>query len=497
MNVTAVAVEQNIPERTATLDVLRRLRGRATMADIVAATGLAQARAEAGLRSVLSTHRGHIEVGERGDLVYAFDPHLLTRDHVPFWRRLLNGVRRVAKTAFKAWIAVMLLAYFIIFLVLAVAAIVVVVAKRDDSDFDMRGGRHFSFNWLWFLFWTPDWRWGRPYYGQRWERRLAGKQRVPFYKKVFAFVLGPDEPAATREEQDRELVQLIRSRSGVITAADVVMLTGRPLAEVHEELGRLMGSFEGDARATERGEVVYVFPDLMVSAHGTVSAAPPDPAWRRLLQPRPLTGNSTGTNIAIGAINTFNLAGVAAAAYAIPAVAPGSTAVWGGLVWVPLVFSTLFFSVPLIRSIGTRRENERRRERNLRSVVLGIIMDASLQHHAISHDDVVARVQSALGAETAGNRIRAAMDHLAAELEADVVPGTDGSPGFAFNSLRREFEAGETLRRSLRYEQRQVGAVVYSSADDTQEEARRDLETFDRQLRATMAADRIAFSEPF
>jgi hypothetical protein len=493
-----VAEREGVELRSATLDVLKRLRGRATVADIVAATGLAQSRAESALRSLLATHTGHVEVGERGDLVYAFQPHLLTRDHVPLWRRLSSSARRVARTIFKAWIALTLVAYFIIFLTLAIAAVVIVVAKRgDDSDFDVRPGRNFSFNWLWFLFWAPDWRWGTPYYGQRWEHRAGRKQRVPFYKKVFAFVFGPDVPRPTREELDRQLVQLIRSRNGVITAADVVMQTGARFEAAHEELGRIMGAFNGEARATEDGEVVYLFPELMVSAHGAVEAKAPEPAWRRLLQPQPLTGNSTGTNVAIVGINAFNLAGVAFASMAIPSVAPTNPGLWAGLVWVPLAFSALFFAIPLLRSLATRRENTRRRATNLRSVVLGNVMEAALAGRALTLDEVVGRVRTALGKDTPARDIAAALNTLAAELDAGIEAGADDRPRFEFAALRRQLEAGAAQRRALRYEQLRVGAVVYSSADEPQEQARRDLETFDRDLHAALAPERVAYAEPF
>ena len=54
------------------------------------------------------------------------------------------------------------------------------------------GGFHLPFM---FWLWTPDWRLGQPYYGRRFEHR-SGK-KVPFYKKVFAFVFGPDRPRAS------------------------------------------------------------------------------------------------------------------------------------------------------------------------------------------------------------------------------------------------------------------------------------------------------------
>lgn len=487
-------------ERTGTDDVLsalRRLRGRATVADIVAATGLAQAKAEGALRELLGTRTGHIEVGEKGDLVYAFDPRLLEREHRPWWRRAIDGIRRFAKVAFKAWIAVTLVFYFLLFLVLAVAAVVAVIARGggDDVDFDVRGGRHFRLDWLWFIFWAPDFRWGSPYYGQRWERLHGRRRRVPFYKKVFAFVLGPDEPRPSPEERDRERVRLIRSRGGALTTADMVLYTGMTADEAKSELGRLMGAFDGDARATPDGEVVYLFPELMVSAHGTVREEAPPPAWRRLLPERPLTGNSTGSNVAIAAINTFNLAGVAAAAtFFIPTLGFEGGFAWGGLVWVPLVFSVLFFAVPLARLVGVKRENARRTVENIRRVALGPLFEASLEGAPVEEQAIAGRVRAELrDARPSDAAIRRALQRLVAEFDGDIEVDAEGRTLYRFPRLRRELGAGAAVRREAALGERTIGAVVYSSADDAIEAGRRELETFDRDLRRTLAQPAAAY----
>jgi predicted transcriptional regulator len=67
------------PDDRPVLQALRRTKGRATVGDVSARTGLGQSEAEAALRRLLEQRRGHLEVGERGDLVYAFEPGLLER----------------------------------------------------------------------------------------------------------------------------------------------------------------------------------------------------------------------------------------------------------------------------------------------------------------------------------------------------------------------------------------------------------------------------------
>ncbi len=490
MSSAVVTVDE---QRETVIDALRRLRGRATVADIVAATGLVQARAESALRSILETHRGHVEVGDRGDIVYAFDARLLSRDHVPWWRRVVRGLKRVAKTAFKAWIALTLVAYFVIFLVLAVAAIVVVIAKKDDVD--LPRGRHFRMDWLWFLFWAPDWRWGAPYYGHRYERMGGRKRRVPFYKKVFAFVFGPDQPVPSQEQRDREHVRLIRARDGVLATADLVMHTGDAPERAHEELGRLLGALDGDASATPEGEVVYRFPDLMVSAHGRVSATPPDPAWRQLKPSRPITGNSIGSNLAIAGINAFNLAGVASAVlFVFPTLGIGGPVAWTALVWFPLAFTILFFAIPAVRTIGVRRDNAKRRADNVRRVVLGQVFDAALADEAVTAGGIRERVAEALpDAVPTSTEVERILRDLLAEWDGEVETGADGALRYRFARLRSQIEAAAAARAALRYGERRVGEVVYSSADDADEASRRDLATFDRDLRRSLEPGRVAW----
>lgn len=171
---------------------LRRLEGRATVADISAATGLERAESEAVLRNLLEHRRGHLEVGERGDLVYRFDKGLLTRDAESLWTRIKRGTLL-----------------------------------------------------------------------------------------VFAFVFGPDEPVRTQHDKDREMLRFVRARRGVVSATDLVQMTGMELAEAEGELGRLMAAHDGEVEVTDRGTLLYTFPDLMVSAQGTVREREPAPAWRR------------------------------------------------------------------------------------------------------------------------------------------------------------------------------------------------------------------------
>ncbi|HSG49171.1 MAG TPA: hypothetical protein VLA43_15225 [Longimicrobiales bacterium] len=490
---------------------LRRLKGRATVGDVAAATGLAQPRAEAALRSLLEMHRGHLEVGERGDLVYRFEPSLIRRDAVPLLTRLKEGAWSIFKAAFKIWIVAMLVIYFVVFVALMIAAL---LANNRDGDGgglggggERRGGGHVHFPnfWLWYLIWSPNWGWGRPYYGDRYgrsrpRRRGERPQGPPFYKKVFAFVFGPDRPETSPERRDREYLRFIRSRQGAVSAVDLVQATGMELDEAESELARLMAAHDGDVQVTEDGTLVYLFPSLMVSAHGSVREREVPAAWRRLEPKLPLTGNGAGSNAVIAGINTFNLAAAATAPWFIfPRLGLGGPVAEIGLVWVPIIFSVSFFAVPLLRAPAVWRENARRAARNVRKAVLGLVSRASLGGTApdpVGLDQARALVEENLkGSRHRSVDLTRVMDRMVAEFDGEVEVTADGTPRFRFPGFRAAMAAAHRLRVKLGLGGEGVGRIVYTSDDDAAAQGARDLESFDRELAAGAAAEVAAGPE--
>jgi hypothetical protein len=493
----------------AILRELRRLEGRATVGDVMARTGLVQPEAEASLRRLLETRRGHLEVGESGTLVYRFEHGFIRRDEEPLFSRIRRGAWEAFKTGFKVWTLLMLVVYLVVFVVLLLAA--VFAGRSRDSGggggWGGGGGRrgrgyggghvHFPSFWFWYLLWSPGWGWGRPYYGHRWEQRVGAREaRVPLYKKAFAFVFGPDRPRPTQAQKDRSLLRLIRSRRGVVTAADFVQHTGLRRHETEEELARLVAAYDGDVKVSVNGTLVYVFPELMVSAHGRVADQPPDPAWRRLEPPLEVSGNSHGTNLAIGSVNAFNLVAAATAPlFIFPRLGFGGPVAWVGLVWVPLVFSTLFFAIPFFRRIGVHRENSARRERNLRKVMLAHVYSASLVGdgaQSVTAGSAATSVAKLTQKPLRPADVEAELTRLTADWDADVSSAPDGTLEYRFEAIRQEFQGAEEVRRALALEAREVGEIVYSSADSSVEDSQRDARSFDRELSAPKPQPSIA-----
>ena len=361
--------------------------------------------------------------------------------------------------------------------------------------------------WLIYWIWGPRWRLGRPYYGHRWERTLDREDKVPFYKKVFAFVFGPDRPRPTRNQLDRSTLRLIRARRGVITTSELVEHTGLGLAEAEEEMGRLVGAYGGEPAVSKEGDVVYAFPSLMMSAHGPVTAREPNPAWMRLEHSLELTGNTTAANAAVAGMNGFNLLAAATAPWFIfPRLGIEGPLAFVGLVLVPIVFSLMFFGIPLLRTLGVKLENRRRATRNVRRVLLGEVYRAALEERGVGLSGCIDRSASRLGGQAPSrHQVETELTRLAAEFDANVEPAENGSLVYSFPAIRRQFAASEGMRRSLRLEGRSLGEIVFSTGDSESEAAARDLAAFDRELDGAgldlmpylPSPDRVAFEDDY
>ena len=541
MNNTAVSRSTPDSHVRPILRALRKAKGRVTIGDVVADTGMGQDEVEATLRSLLETRRGNLEVGETGTLVYRFDPKLIQRDAEPFSTRFRRGAWQLFTQGFKAWIVLMLLVYFVIFVALIIAALVASQSKGGNRSSSRWGGRHGGFGglrgfWFWYFFWSPGWGRRRPYYGHRWEQRYGSKKgspKVPFIRKVFAFVFGPDKPKPTQHQKDRSVIRLIRARRGVLTATELVQHSGLPLREAEEELARLMVTHGGDVKVTNDGVIGYVFPELMVSAHGAVTEREPDPAWRRLEPPKSVTGNDKKANAIVAGINGFNMLAAATAPWFIfPRLGLAGDLAWIGLVWVPLAYSTLFFAVPALRSFSVHRQNRLLRERNLRRVILGVVFRASLAgngnqwvslpgtrehlrtalpkaagrrtstHLAL---DRTAEDRTFLSPETvADESLESELQNLLAEFDGEVEEDSEGTAKYRFSSILTQFQGAEAVRRRLNLEDQEVGSIVYAS-DQTEEEAHeRDLAAFDQELeeeldltRFLQAPERVGYLDEF
>jgi hypothetical protein len=437
------------------LDALRGRGAKLTRADAIVASGLPEDEAGRALTGLLKEYRSHLSATAEGELLYQFDPTFARRDAVS-WRERAGAVGAALwkgfSFLFKIAIVATLVGYFALFVAMMVAFM---FARSSSSDRDDDGG--FGIGPL-FWFWGGDP--GPARYGRR-GPPAAAAPRVPFYKRVFAFVFGPPAPKVDALEDEKRIVAYIREARGRIAPVDLVRLMGWSFPRAEEEATRLMVDYGGEPEVTDDGVVVYVFKALRRTAGGHGHVAAPRWAAERLEPTPPLTGNTPGTNTAIGVFNGFNLLAPFWIVPAFEARLHVSLASWHFLFFdFPLAFSAVFFAVPFGRWVKGRIDERARRARNDRRRLIGRIFancDASGD---------VAGAGGRLPEELAPTPALAAMlDRELVSLGGDVAadPDARGRVRYTFPRIQQETAALARARAAAPAAERDAGAIVFSS----------------------------------
>ncbi len=461
-----MATEATIERKTysdprATAVMLAALRGRGaklTRADAIVASGLPEDEAGRALTVLLKEYRSHLSATASGELLYEFDPKFARRDAIPFRERaaaVADGLWRGFSFLFKIAIVATLVGYFALF----VAMMVAMLFARSSSDRDDDDGGFGIGPLFWFWGWDP----GPNAYGRRRARAPRTTPRVPFYKRVFAFVFGPDAPKVDPLEDEKRIVAYIRTQRGRIAPVDLVRLMGWSFPRAEEEATQLMVDYGGEPEVTDDGVVVYAFKVLRKTVGGPTGpteVAAPVWASQRLEPTPPLTGNQPGTDALIGIFNGFNLLAPFWIVPAFEARVHVSLASWQFLfVDFPLAFSALFFAVPFGRWVKGRVADRARRARNDCRRLLGrIFADAD------SGQRLGARLREELAPTP---ELGAMLDRELVALGGDVAaePDARGRVRYTFPRIEQETAALTRVRAAAPADERDAGEVVFSSAD--------------------------------
>ncbi len=485
------------PVRDRLASEFRKSRGEATVADLVARTGLPKYQVETEVRSVADEYGARLRVTESGEILYSFPRGLRSRYRglgpalKRFWRGLRTAIAAAAAFLFKIWIVVMLVGYFVLFLVLTLAALAASIAAQTAGNRDSRGrsrggggglvftGRILElFVRIWFygeLFKSPEQR----YYDR--ERRIArSRDRRPLHKAVFSFVFGdgdPDEPWS--ETEKKAVVAFIQANRGVISLEEFMILTGLRPEEAQDAINRYLVEFEGSPEVTANGTIYFFFPALLRRKDERDRTFGGSAPLKRLV---PFSSNPRKANVWFAALNGVNLAFgsyflVNALSRGVPRLPPGAerlpadfylivyalisqvaadplSAILWGLGFVPAAFAVLFYLVPFLRSLRLARTNEEIKRRNLRKLVYARAWDdpGRVDPAEVRAPDESARPSDRKAAEKT-------VEELAAWAGGD--PGSGGT--WAFPELVRRKADLEAARTSVRAEDYRLGGAVFDS----------------------------------
>lgn len=402
--------------RSTIVQALRKKRGEATVADVIAATGLPKYQVETEMPAVVDEYSGRLRVTDSGEILFSF-PHGFTSRYRGFgvtlkkiFSAVKKGIKAVAVFLFKAWIMVMLVGYFIFFVALALLAVFASFAGGSSSRRDNRGSSSGAGGFLavrvielivriWFyseLFKTPEER-AADYY----RKQEAKKNSRPLHKAVFSFVFG--EPNINKDHDvllKKIFIAMVRLKKGIITMEDFIALTGLSPEAAEQAICRYLYEFEGSPEVSEEGTLYYDFSKLLVRLD-TEKSINTASAFKKL---QPFSANNKKSNVTFAIINGVNLLFggyfLFQALNYDPAMLKTELSYFfyftlqlftsfgvenpiAVITWVlgavPLVFSFLFWLVPAVRSLLLKRTNEAIKLENARRYVYTQLSHAPLE----------------------------------------------------------------------------------------------------------------------
>ena len=291
----------------------------------------------------------------------------------------------------------------------------------------------------------------------------------------------------TRQERvvsfDRKTLRFIHARGGVISLAELVEHTGCTVAEAEAEMGRLARLYGGEPHPSWDGHVVYAFPDLVESAHGSFHVREPRPAWARADDPmeeRHAPWWRRRPRLA-GAVAAA--AGILAWLATFPPPGDGRAVILAGVAGAS-AGAAFAVSGSLLRRLSRLPRFRRRHPETLRRYALGYVFETALKGKGVvSLDRTVAYLRARTGdGRIPRRRVEGALRRLAQEFDAPVTE-LNGDLFFGFRNVKRQFLASQVQRDRLKLERKAAGRTVYDSGDSELDAAARELDDFDRALR--------------
>lgn len=408
-------------------------------------TGLSMDAVRHAMDALLTRYVCRLQVSDQGDLIYHFGDTLRRRGEktaAERWQELLDWLWRIFTVIYKAWIAVTLVVYFILFLVIVIV-VLVALSTQQSGDGRRRRGTAMQLGGLFDLFFaifrwrtitgTVDYRQDRDGYRYRhYEPRPAvlNNRKKSFIASVYDFVFGPPRVAIDPLTNEREVAAYLLHNKGVVVASELSALAGWTFPQADTFLADCAVRYQGELQVSDNAVLYGRFDDIMRGV-GEVETGAITYYWDEYEPEYEWTGNSSAHNVAIILMNGFNLCmaivvmsgGLAAiAASGRPGTSLGFLAANETLVsvllgWLPLVFSLLFFLIPLARGLKLGGLRRQRHAANIRKRLLKAIF--AHQGRPQTVDEVLAVVNANTAEESLA---RPVVETMLKELSLDM-PG--------------------------------------------------------------------------
>jgi hypothetical protein len=455
---------------------LKSFKGQFTLTDAAAVMGSSLAQAKDALDVMMGKYVCRLAMTENGDLIYSFGDSLIRRGQKTFAERM-DAVRewlwKAFTVFFKVWIAVTLVVYFVIFLIILIALIVAASqggGRRRGSSIRLDG----IFRMFFAIF---QWRTATTMIGYQMDRQgyryrsyqprsaVLNEKKKNFIASVYDFVFGPPRVERDSLNDQKELAAFVRQKKGIISPAEIVMLTGRSIPDAEVFFSECLSCFNGDAKLSDHGVVVGQF-DQMTRSLGELEGGTVEYYWDEYEADYEITGNTSSRNALIIFMGLFNwffssVFLTAAVQEAQSGFLDSNEKLIGILLgWLPFIFSLLFFGTPLARLYGIFKRRRRRRENNLRKRIMRVVFKQPAK--GVTLEEVVAAVNAGPEQKLSAAQVQSVLESMMRDYHGEVQLDPDGGSRYAFPRMATEMETVERLRAGLTVD-KDLGKIIYDS----------------------------------
>lgn len=460
-----------------------------TAAEAAAVTGLSIDEAKDAIDELMKRYACRLQLTENGDLIYDFGQRLRRRDAKSFAeirREVLSWLWKVFKVIYKAWITVTLVVYFVIFIIITILILIAATSQRGDSR--GRGSRSsaagaINLGRLLELFFSI-FRWntrgggvsyrtdrqGYPYRHYQPRPGVIDPAKKNFISSVYDFVFGPEPVKADPLSNHKEVAEYLRTQKGVVVTAELQALAGWDAPRADVFFTDCLARFQGEAQVSENGAVYGQF-DQLLRGTGYLQGGKIEYYWDEYEPEYELNGNKPGHNLFIGFMNLFNLgfsflfasglisaladnagmrdgSGDLVSLLALSAASSGAVSLLLG--WIPLIFSLLFFLIPLLRGFKIRKQNRRRVQNNIRKRLYKAIFENRGKPLSAAEFTALVNNPNASVARLSEKHVAQHLETLVLDLKGETAVSDAGQITYAFPLLTLELREIEQLRRERR-----------------------------------------------
>ena len=447
------------------LPKLSSAKGRLTVSDAAAATGMAIEDARTALEVLMNRYACRLQITESGDILYDFGRSLHRRGEKSL-ADIVEDVWAVTWSVitilFKIWISVTLVVYFAVFVIILIAIIIALKGKDSDGGFDFIGdifGDLFAGVGRGLILVHSVDAQGYAHKSYKQVKRkdpTKTETKKRFIQSVYDFVLGPPRPSFDPFTNEKEVLAWLRQSRGVLTTTEVVALAGWTYEQAEERFTDYLTRFKGEPEITEDGVLIGHFRQVMSTGDKAMEGGKVELFWEEFEAPYEVTGNTGGRDLFIACMNFFNLIW----AFAFAALDSTDTVIYEVLPewlslgtvnivlgWIPLVYSLAVFALPVVRSIAASAQERGRIERNKRRRIIRALFDMAEQD--ITPNKLLAAVNGGPQKPLAEKEFARLFERIAVEYHGRSDLTEAGETVYRFERLRREHAAAARVRSQL------------------------------------------------